>query len=450
MRTSLLSALLTPVVLAVAGTAQAATWSQPVTVSAPHTFIAPVALTPGGDAALATWGWQDGTAPGPRDQPFSAAGLPVNGSGASAEHPAPAGLVAAATYGRLRSVALSQTEAGRSGALVRFRVAATFGRTTDGSFGRPHTLALAPTANQPQLGVGGNGLAIATWIEIAGRRRIVRAAIRPAGGAFGRPTTLSGTGQADLVAAASNGRDLAVAFLRNGRLLARVRRPHHNWGSIQELARADRPTKWSLTLAMTVPGRVEAVWRRHRLARPGQPDIRSIEASYMPAGGGRWHRGAQTVEPDGASDPVLLDTPSGFAVGYARDGATPGTAIARVALAHGSPSFGAPLDASAPVGGLRDVRLATGPQGTLASWIEPRPQGDGDGQGMGAFLPVSGSAFQAPEAITPSENVHEVATSVDARANGFVAVWSARPEGTGPGVPVAQIRSVVRTARRMG
>jgi len=50
---------------------------------------------------------------------------------------------------------------------------------------------------------------------------------------------------------------------------------------------------------------------------------------------------------------------------------------------------------------------------------------------------------------TPAENVHEVAPGTD-RDGTLIAVWSARPEGTGPGIPIDDVRSVVRTAKRAG
>ena len=49
------------------------------------------------------------------------------------------------------------------------------------------------------------------------------------------------------------------------------------------------------------------------------------------------------------------------------------------------------------------------------------------------------------EAVSPAEAAHEVRLVGD----GSVAVWTARPEGTGPSVPTGRIHSVVRTASRV-
>jgi hypothetical protein len=81
--------------------------------------------------------------------------------------------------------------------------------------------------------------------------------------------------------------------------------------------------------------------------------------------------------------------------------------------------------------------------------VQPTVNGDSDGIGLGAFLAPGATSFGPVEAVTPSENVHEIAPVFD-RDGTPVAVWSARPEGTGPTIPIDQIRSVVRSATRVG
>jgi hypothetical protein len=193
------------------------------------------------------------------------------------------------------------------------------------------------------------------------------------------------------------------------------------------------------------------VWRRHQLARSGVPGRRSIEASYMPVGSYRF-RSAQVVEPDGASAPSpLVLVPGGFAVAYAEDAPDtphPATnALPRVRIA--APRFGGPLDAGPAGGGLRDVTVAAAPGGSLlATWVQPTPTGDGAGVGQGALVVQGGTAFGPVEAVTPEENVVEIVAGFDPRSGRAVAAWAARPEGTGPSVPVSQTRTVVRSAER--
>ena len=96
------------------------------------------------------------------------------------------------------------------------------------------------------------------------------------------------------------------------------------------------------------------------------------------------------------------------------------------------------------------MRVAWSPRrGLFATMVQPTANGNSDGVGLGAFLAPGATSFGALEAVTPVENVHEVAPGFDPDGTPL-AVWSARPEGTGPGIPIDQIRSVVRSATRAG
>jgi hypothetical protein len=310
----------------------------------------------------------------------------------------------------------------------------------------------ARTAYLPQLAVASNGRAIVAYIVRSGARRIVRVAVRRGRGRFGRPSTIFGRGRADVLSTAIGERgDMVVVIAQNGRLRARVKRPRRPWGPIRTLAAATGPTQWQIRSAISLRGRVEVVWRRHQLASNGRPGRRSLEASFM-AGNGRRFTRRQVVEPDGASAPAaLVEIPEGFAVAYAKDGPggtiPGGVAIPRVRMA--TPRFGKAYDASTAEGGLRDVRVAfDGRVGLYASWIVPITEGDGAGLGFGALLESGAPFFAPPEHVTPGENVSELAVSFDTRTERAVAVWAARPEGTGPFVPIEQIRTYVRSAER--
>ena len=60
-----------------------------------------------------------------------------------------------------------------------------------------------------------------------------------------------------------------------------------------------------------------------------------------------------------------------------------------------------------------------------------------------------GATFGPVEDVSPAEAAHEVRLGTDPRYAGPVALWTARPGGTGPGTPIAQIRTVVRSAVRL-
>ncbi len=245
---------------------------------------------------------------------------------------------------------------------------------------------------------------------------------------------------------------MLVAIVRNSRVRVRLRRAAHKWGPVQTLATATGRTRWQLLAAIDAHGRAEVVWRRHVLPAFGAHGRRALEAAYVPAGATRFV-GRQVVESDGATLPQrLVEVPGGFAIAYAKDAPdtpNPGTNAfprARFAL----PRFGPPLDAAPSGGGLRDVGVAWDANvGLLVSWVQPTPQGDGGGLGRAAILTPNAAAFGPVEDITPVENVSELAVEYDPRNDAPVAVWAARPEGTGPGIPIAQLRTYVRGAERL-
>jgi hypothetical protein len=442
-----LALLLAP--LALAAPAQAATWSAPETLSQrPHTFVGPLRVASGAEGQdVVAWPWQDGigrSATVGAGATMSDARVPTF----DAESPAPTGLVDVGVFGDGGAVALSETVAGgagRSGAQrLRLRLAPMFGAQ-----GASRTVAVAPIVHPPALSVAGRHLAVA-WIEetrtaAGATRRIVRVyerlsatRTRPAG-------TVSGTGRADAVAVAAGADGTTVVVLaRDGRLLARIRRAGHGWGAFAELARA-RPgsaTRFAPQAAVDEQGRVRVVWRRHRFRTEAIPGVRSLEGSFVAAGQRRF-RPAQTLEADGVAAFVLRSGSPGWAVGLVRQTtAGPQPVVRRAGPAT---PFGAPLAAAPAQGGLRGVDVTDdGAGGLTVAWVQPVAGQDGDGQAHAAVLAPGAAAFGPVEDVSPAEAVHEVRLV----GAGVDAVWSARPEGTGPGIPIGQVRSVVRSARR--
>ncbi|MEA2190464.1 MAG: hypothetical protein QOI73_585, partial [Solirubrobacteraceae bacterium] len=347
--------------LAAAAPATAAPWSAPVTISAPHTFVASLDATATTTSTAAWWTWQDGVAiDPPRGAAFAV--RPAGGVFA-AERPVSTfgeGLLDVQGHGDGRLVALSQdfVSGPRRDGTTLFDV-----RVADGDasgFRAPVRLARAGVVGRAQLSVAPNGRGAVAYMtfEPKTHRRVVRVALRSTSGRFARPEVISGRGQAEMVAVAAGRRgDVVVAYVRNKRVYARVRRPGHGWGRAQTLAEPDGPTQWQLRAAVTDGGSVEVLWRKRRLRREGRVGLRALQASRMAATGSRF-ASARTIEADGASPPSeLVAIPGGFAVGYTVPEPAPGThTIPRVALL--TPGAGAPLDVAAASGGVRDVRLA--------------------------------------------------------------------------------------------
>src|SRR3954453_4069141 len=441
-------ALISAVVALSAPSAAAQTWTVPENVSSPHTLIGPVELVQAPSGSLeAWWGFNQFTA-GKYVPGHAHAKHPVTTAQFGAQRRAPAGLLDLQAFAGDRLLGLGQSYASGGRRTPTFRWLGHLGRRGNDLSG-PDVVETAKTAYLPQLAVAPDGRALVSYIVRSGSRRIVRVATRGRSGRFGRPTTLFGTGRADVTEAAMGPRgDMLVVIARNGRLRARLRRSGHGWGAVQTLATASGPTQGQRQAAIDAQGRVEVVWRRHQFNRPGVPGRRSLEAAYVSAGGARF-TGRQVVEHDGALEPHrIVSVQGGFAIAYAEGTPDVGTALPRVRFAK--PRFGRAYDAAPAGGGLRDVRAAWDPAvGIIASWVQPTPTGDGAGIGRAALLAPGAVAFGPVEQVTPDENVSELAVDYDPRNHAPVAVWAARPDGTGPGIPIAQVRTVVRTAERL-
>jgi hypothetical protein len=415
---------------ALALVAAAAAWSAPQTVSAPHTFAGPLyASADATGGALAAWGWQDGVG----QKAPTGSGLARAGDVVAPEQAGLDGLTGAVAYGDGGAVQLASKQVDTRGR--RWRLTVRDGSTST-------HLATGFILFRPQLAVAPDGSAIAAWVELHGRRQIVRAATRAGTGRFSKPFTVSGHGRTTVVAAAAGEhRRYLVAFVRDGRLLARTHA--RRWSGERTLSRARGKTHWQLTAAMAAGGNAELVWIRHRFTSPGRPGVRELFAAGL--AGRRWSS-VQRVERDSAVGPSLLVGPGPFALAYAF-GPNSG-AVARVRFADVHGHFGPAIDAAPRQGGLRSVSVAPSDGGGIvAGWVIPNPSGDGGGIGYAASTGTGGAEFGPREQVTPNEATFDM--RLVRTAAGVRAFWTARPDGTGPSVPVAQVRTVVRSAIRL-
>lgn len=423
-------------VKALAALAAAASWSAPQTVSAPHTFAGPLFAGDSARGALVAWGWQDGIG---QKAPGGAGVVAVDSAGnVSSERRAPAGLVAAQPYGDGRSLLLASRQIDRTGQRWRLTV-------KDGS--KTTRLATAFILFRPQLSVDLDGSAIVAWVELHHHRQVIKFSTRTGRGRFSRPATLSTGGlHSALTTAISKRGDVLVAFARSGHVIARLRRPGDSWWSPDVLARAHVRTTWQLAAAFDDKARATLVWRRHRLSRAGHPGITALTAVTAGPAARRWGR-PQSLEDDGARDPALTPAlPSGLLLSYIHgpnSAATP-----RVRLSDPLGVFYPPVDAAPPQGGVRSVSAVDdGADGIMVGWVVPTPAGDGGGIGYAATMGPGENSFRPREQVTPNEATFDL--RLVRTAAGVRAFWTARPDGTGPGIPLDQIRTVVRTAIRV-
>jgi hypothetical protein len=415
--------------------AAAAAWSAPQTVSAPHTFASPLLVSAdSAGGALAAWGWQDEVG---QSATSGAAQVRVAGGTVSAEQPAPDGLVAAVAYGDGRSLELASKELDARGRRSRLTV-------TDG--GTTRTLATAFILFRPQLSVAPDGSAVVAWVENRGRRHVVRASMRSGSGVFSKPVTLVPDGQTTLVTTAiSKRRDALVAYVRNRQVLVRVRRPGGSWRAPDRMASARRKTNWQLCAAFDDSARAIFVWRRHTFASSGRPGVLALAAAALGPAAARWST-AQSIESSDARNPSLSSAVGGGLVLSYIDGPN-SHATARVRVSDASGRLGAAQDAAPPQGGLRSVSaVSDDTAGLVVGWVIPNRSGDGGGIGYAAVEAPGASTFAAREQVTPNEATFDM--DLVREATGIRAFWTARPEGTGPPIPVSQIHTLVRTAVR--
>jgi hypothetical protein len=399
-------------------------FSSPVTISKPHTFVDRLAtLTLGSGTQVASWIFQDGTG---QNAPGGGRFVSRNPGGSyGSEHSLPSGFLDLEGYGQTRLAALTSDTR---------HVRIAFGSTS--GMGTARSIVSGDIRYQPQLAFDTFGDGAAAWIQGAsGNRRQVRISTRGRGGQFSAPVTLSGTGRADDLAVAVGANGTVVAYEREGRLLARVRRHGHGWGSQQDLGPAAVGTQNDIAADMNPFGRVQVVWRHRHLTEGGSAGPSVLEAAFMPAGSFSFHRGV-VIESDGAGAPSIA--PGGKLIAYAMQ--TSAGPVARMRSLD--PTAGPAID-SPPAGGLTDVSVTVTGTEADVTWMVPEPGRDDLGQGFIARR-TAGQTTLVPQAATPNENVQQLLANPTPR--GPDLVWIARPEGTGLGIPIAQLHTVVRAS----
>src|SRR6478609_4884562 len=132
---------------------------------------------------------------------------------------------------------------------VKLRLVAAYGRSDGSALGSWQTLAPYETgfvaaANHSGQAIvlfdaGGNGL---STIE------------RPSGGKFGTATKVSSPGASSPAVALNGHGERIVAWIRSGRIEARVRNAGNGWGSVLDVAKAPQGSNTSLLAAVTAGG----------------------------------------------------------------------------------------------------------------------------------------------------------------------------------------------------
>src|SRR5205823_10090951 len=130
--------------------------------------------------------------------------------------------------------------------------------------------------------------------------------------------------------AVSTRRAVLVAYVRNRRVLARIRRPGGSWRAPHTMSSARVKTNWQLAAGFDENARGVLVWRRHRFSRAGHPGVTQLAAATVGPAANRWSA-AQQIESDGARDPELsLAQPGGLLLSYVFGPNTNATARVRL------------------------------------------------------------------------------------------------------------------------
>jgi hypothetical protein len=239
--------------------------------------------------------------------------------------------------------------------------------------------------------------------------------------------------------------------------MARYRRARHSWGALQDLGAVASGTDNQLAALITSGGRAMVADVHRQLSEGGDTGPLLVDAWVQPVGATRFRAAQRLEQADGvaASAPALVPVESRAAVlawagGDPGAPATPDGPSTRVKVSVMGPDgrFGAAQPLSAANEPVKGVAGAADGGVALISWIRIDASSDGDGQVLASVRPPFG-AFGAPEEVSPHENASETAPAFTAApASRPVVLWAARPGGEGPGVPIDQIRTFVRSAQR--
>ena len=433
-------------------TASGATWSPPLNVSSPATFITSpfIGFARSGDG-LALWGWMNGVGPTARSWVRLAKVAPAGTF--SPEQPAPRGVASPVIYGNGRVVAVDVVEIFRRGRPPLGRVRVSFGRV-DGRFTRPKTIDTIRPFRLPAIAANAHGRLAVAYMQLRGDgRRMVTLAVRR-GKRFGRPRIVSARGDFRSVTVAVGPRgDVIIAWARGRVVEARIQRPGRPLGPIVRVGRIGTaraiPT---LRAAIAASGRAWVGWSAQALTEGGDNGPFTLRVAVSSPAGSRF--GSPTLldryqrrASDEATFDLALDGRQGGLVAWstfdgrnfrARAGfANPrGRFLRKATLSR--PGYDAAVGDLTTSGRVGEALVAwsrlddVGEVGTsvLATYIDPQRR-------SGAEEQVSrGDRARAPMA------------AFNPRGGLPTIVWSQREGPDEPGVPLGRVRTFLKAATR--
>jgi hypothetical protein len=443
-----LAKLLSTLLVTVTGTpavAEAATWSPPVDVSGPSTFVDdPFIDFDRSGFGLATWTWQDGVGAD------AAAGVRLSSraptSAFSPERDAPGVLVVPLLYGDNQVALVAEDGIRRRRPVSHIQVA--FGRT-DGRIRKPRTVDVVETFRAPAAAVNEVGQIALAYIQVSGGRRVAKMVVKR-GSRLYRPRVVSPRGVNAVTVAVGSGGDLVIAWEREGRIEARIRRRGRRLG---RLVRVGRGAKLGthLRAAVTPGGRAWITWTSQSQSEGGDAGPFSIQTAVSVTGRGVFHRPVlldrfdRTASDEATFDLALDARKNGFVAWSSFDGNTFRARLARARSTGRFTSFETLSQAGydAAVGDLD-----TSPGGdVLVVWSRLDAVGEVGTSVFAGYL-HGGDNYAGEEQVSLGDRAREPAVAFDPRSGLPVVVWSQREGPDAPSVPLAQVRTFLRASTR--
>jgi hypothetical protein len=451
--TGLLGLLMLFSIAAAPSDAVAGPWSAPVDVSSPSLFIENPSIDFGHSSSvgLAKWGWTKGTGVDTQ-RGVRIASETVSGSFGT-ERAVPHPLAVPFVYSSGDVFWLGEERiVRRRRELSRVKVA--FGRA-DGRMGRLRTVDTVQTFGTPAVDVNGGGQIAVAYIQTTRSKRRTAKLFVSRGRRLGRPRLVSRRGGVNaLTVAVGSGGDIVVAWERGGRIEARIRRPGHRLGRVIRVGSGAKSGTRLRAAVAGSSGRVWVAWASQRLSEGGSNGPFELQTAVSSARGCecsifrrplRLDRYDRRASDEGSFDLSLDFVDQGLLAWSSFDGQNfrarlasmnrRGTQVRFMTLSK--PGY------DAAVGDL----ATTLPAGhALVVWSRLDAVGElGDVVFAGD---VVGSAYGGEEQVSVGNRARKPAVAFNPQTDRATAVWSQREGPDGPGVPLDQIRTLVRASTR--
>jgi hypothetical protein len=429
----------------VTASASAASWSPPVDVSTSSLFINDSFIGFGGSGVgLASWESQRGIGAGAtvdrRVASRSAFGAYSPERGGLSVGPSPV------VYGKDRVLVAGEASVAGKPNLSRLQL--VFGRT-DGRFGRPKTVDTGDLFGPPTVAANAAGFSALAYVKRVRGRRVARLAERRAGQLRSPRAVTSRRGINRITVTLGRRHRLAVAWERDGKIEARVRR-RNRLGPVMTVGRTAR-LGTTLRAAVGSGGRIWIVWSSQRLSEGGDNGPFELYAAVSTLGGTRFRRPRlldrfeRRASDEASFDLDIQANENAFVTWSSFDGQNFRAKVASLGP-NGRQARFTTLSQPGYDAAVRD--LAFGPRGDgVVVWSRLDAVGELGDVVLAGYLRPDGS-YQGEEQVSRSDRAQLPYAAFNPITGLPTVVWSQRVGPDGPGVPLEQIQTFVRASDR--